>query len=430
MPPKEKEPFWADLDKVSWVPFRTLALIIWTVHSKYYERHQASLKKRGKTEKGPATKKLLHDISYFYEVIEKQYSALAQNPEKNTICDPKSISHVLEFIKHYSGSYINHKSFDTLRRTFEVELMHHDPDIDVHIEFPRQHLELLCIYGSNMTYECLLEVSNACILWDNRIRYLHLSLDKLFKPSVQIFLSSLQNLDKTCTSQVVKEWVCDMLKKETNHINDALSEGFYPVSSASYLEELTNLMKRCSKGFGVNISEWNENWEKTEGKNILKINHDQHEGQTGVDAFDYIRIFLVDGDENNILNDQEVRIIKEQLKSRVKVYVVGREAWKEFADEINSFDFAVLRVGDSPLLLRSKFDNGKTSGIFYTDMHRPKKEYDNSLHKVLVHQKGEHIYTPANSPSGDLILEPIGASGVTDLTGKLFAIYTHKELKS
>jgi len=402
-----------------------LSSIVWGVHAKFYQRNATPSRNGDRVHKETNAYAMLTDVGQFIE------TAIANIPPQDLqihvkdTADPKSKADVFKFCAK-KWSLPERTAFDEFRGLFGH--LHHGPDERVRVSVTRQHLEMYCLYAFDKTFKQLEESPEQYYFWGEEIRFIQTNLTKIFEDSLRGFIKSVEEANCNCSSSQLKARASKMITRETQGICDALSKGYYFVKAQHYFDELTSLMNDSQLGFGVNIPAWNKHWTTAEGKKILAINKQQHEGFLAGGAFDYIRIFFVMGDDKGLLSEEELEIITDQLEHGVVVYVIVKEGWIKIKDNLEDFDYAVLRVDNCPMLLLTKFDESGTEGIFFIHEDRAKDQYSQSLASLLVPENACNIFKPTLADGGVQLGRSLSASEVRTLTMLLEQVY--KDSKS
>jgi len=275
----------------------------------------------------------------------------------------------------------------------------------VGVGITKAQLLALHLYTYGRPYSDDLETDDFFYLRGSQLYLIETRLKDVFIEPLQRVFQALRKVDQNGGSKQLLRMAADLFIDKTAQVCEELSQSIYNVEEQLHLPTLKKLMKFCSAGFGVNIPEFEEHWDRTAGNEILEINRMQKLGQIEIapgeyrEPFDYIRIFFVKGDGGMVshLTDREEKMILKQLDHKVKIILVFPGAWP--GSDIRKLDFAVLRIDDCPALIGTTFSPDGTQAVFYLDHTKAERCFNDYLKDILTQKNEAYIYWPDEKDS-------------------------------
>jgi hypothetical protein len=300
--------------------------------------------------------------------------------------------------KKTKAELVSNRSFQQFERHVHEAL--HAWNGKVNVGITKAQLLALHLYLYERPFSDDIEVDDYFYLRGSQLYLIETRLKDVFIEPLQRVFQALRKVDENGGSKQLLGMAAELFINKTAKVCEELSQSIYNVEEQLHLPTLKRLMQLCSAGFGVNIPEFEEHWDRDAGNEILEINKKQKLGEieiaSGVfrDSFEYIRIFFVKGDGGMVpqLTEKEEKMILKQLDHKVKIILVFPGAWP--GTDIRKLDFAVLRIDDCPALIGTTFSPDGTQAVFYLD-HTKAEVYFNQYMKDILTRKNEaYIYWP------------------------------------
>jgi len=300
---------------------------------------------------------------------------------------------------------------------------------DVQVNITWVQLHVLHLYAYGRPYSNQIAHGDNFYLRDKQIYLIETHLKDVFMEPLSKIFQALREASENGGSQRLLKMASELFAKKIDKVCEELAKLVYTVEGNLHLATLMNFMEICSGGFGVNIPRFEKHWDDEDGNGILEINKKQKEGSIATgdgkfrDSFQYIRIFFVEGadNQNPRLTEEETKMILKQLEHKVKIILVFPGAWSGI--DISKLDFAVLRIDECPALIGTTFLGDATEAVFHLDDTKAEKHFNQYLKDILVTENSPYIYE-AVVQNDVIVLNPLGEWGIIGLSGELSKICT------
>jgi hypothetical protein len=272
-------------------------------------------------------------------------------------------------------------------------------------------LDSLALYAFDKNFSDFLNQESNYLISDGSINLIHTEIAEEYLEPITKVIEAFQSATKMGGSKSLRELHIKEFTSKTQSILNEIKNGTVIRTLEEYMIKLCDYIASCSVGLGVNIPDWDKNFNTEIGKKILKVNLNQ--ANKKYDHFTerhYVRIFFLESKNPNKINKKDKLLLSEQLNHKVEVLVILlRELDKYFikkgeTHEIKDLDFALLRVNDSPVVADSFVNKSESeNGTFHIDRQEASKYYNRYLKDLFADDALNKYRIDENSDGSKLI---------------------------
>jgi len=253
-------------------------------------------------------------------------------------------------------------------------------------------LDVMCIYAFDLTFDNFISQESSILISEGKINLIHTDISENFFDVVSNIIKTFELATKNGGSKSLIETHLKIFNEKTKEILSEISSGTIKKERDDYLKDLLDFITKCSYGLGVNIPDFDENFQSAVGKKILAVNKKQSEGKyLHFKAAQYARILFLKSNNPKKISVLDQKFLLSQSKHGVDIYIILTRDVNDYISkneaviDIADLDFALLRVNDAPIVADS-FINHSTEnpiGTFYHTKNKARQYYDMYLKNLL-----------------------------------------------